>query len=104
MGLPTNAKLLPSESPFESELEEHLVDYDVDCDQLANSDAEGNSIKPAVLAVRRRAALERGMAATWHGGAKSDPLCIGKFFKPSKRKIPVLILFFFFYRYVIQRY
>ncbi|KAK4705368.1 hypothetical protein P7C70_g837, partial [Phenoliferia sp. Uapishka_3] len=55
--------------------DEELDDYDVDCDMLANADHSGNAIAPAPPAVRKRAALEKGLVPFFHGGWISA-LCI----------------------------
>lgn len=70
---------LPTTSPdtYTEELELDPPDLDVDCDQLANVDVEGRAIKIAGPATRRRAAIERGTAAEFHGGWISA-LCIGE--------------------------
>ena len=44
------------------------VDLDIDIDMLANADDEGVAVRPAPPAVRRRAALERGIKGFFHGG------------------------------------
>ncbi|KAI5474519.1 alpha 1,2-mannosyltransferase, glycosyltransferase family 71 protein [Pseudohyphozyma bogoriensis] len=52
-----------------------LEDYDIDCDQLANAGNDGRAISPAGPAVRRRAALEKGIRTFFHGGWISA-LCV----------------------------
>lgn len=39
-----------------------------DCDQLANAQNDGRAISDAPPAVRKRAALEKGLQAFFHGG------------------------------------
>ncbi|KAM0752545.1 hypothetical protein T439DRAFT_286821 [Meredithblackwellia eburnea MCA 4105] len=55
--------------------DEDLEDHDVDCDHLANAQNDGRALSPAGPAVRKRAALEKGIRPFFHGGQVSA-LCI----------------------------
>lgn len=50
------------------DFDRELEDLDVDVDMLANADDEGNAVAIAPSAVRRRAAIERGIKGFFHGG------------------------------------
>lgn len=90
LSLPSSSKILPPSSifpptsPFDSESDSNLVDHDVDCDQLANSDYNGISIGSASLAIRRRAAMERGVKVQWHGGDDLSPAGLDMIYKDTR--------------------
>lgn len=68
---PSEAKLGIRKDPqgsIREDFEREFEDLDVDVEMLANADDEGVAITPAPPAVRRRAALERGIKGFFHGG------------------------------------
>jgi alpha 1,2-mannosyltransferase len=61
-----------------------LTDDDVDCDMLANAKDDGTALSPASnYRVRRRAAMEKGVRAFFHGGQWSA-LCIDYRYEDSR--------------------
>lgn len=82
MHLSPSSLTLPPGNPLDHP--ESLEDHDTDCDHLANAGNDGQAIKPASPAIRRRAVLEKGLRPFFHGGWVSA-LCIGESLIPPPR-------------------
>lgn len=79
LSLPNDQFHIANNNFFIDEAADKFVDEGTHCDQLASADIDGNALKAASPAIRRRAIMERGLAAKWHGHGGGDPLALGKF-------------------------